>query len=187
MGGCKTEVCKPDRTILAAEDVLRLQITVVDALPMTSLDSVQDLDEVPLNCVIVKEVRIGYDPFVKITTGDEVEDDIDVVVVVECVMECHDVRLLGQRSVESDLPLEIGDFAVPKIILADDLNGSLRASLLVQSLVHSSIGTATKHLAHLVAAGDDTVCEVGDEARFTRHDGVVVWFGKEWQVVSELL
>lgn len=105
VGGGQTKVGEEDPfAFLVAEDVLRLEVSVVDAKLVAEGDGVDDLEEDGANEVVVAEVaRLVGDHAEEVAVGAEGEDDVDDAAGFDDAVEADDVGVGGGQGVEGDL------------------------------------------------------------------------------------
>ncbi len=178
-----TEVGEVDlRTVLAQQDVLRLEIAVGDPGLMARLHRVDERDERGAEEIVVVHVRLSLaDLLVHVSPRVVVEDDAQVLVVLVHVAEAHDVRVVGDDGVQRDLAAEHRDLVGLPADLWDDFDGAGgvlgRAGAEVDSLVDDAEGAPSDEFAEVVAVINGTAVEVGDAEDGGRHDGdlIVRW------------
>lgn len=94
--------------VFAAEDVLRFNIAVGDAMFMTVLDGRKYLQERIADLVFLRAVVVGCDSGKEITTTVEVEDEeISGEATVDAVMTEVDVRVEGDCVCDVFVPLDV--------------------------------------------------------------------------------
>lgn len=148
----KTEVCEIDlRTVLARQDVLRLEIAVSDAGVMARLHRVYERDERGAKEIVVVHVRLLADPFEHVSPRVVVEHDEQILVVLVRILEAHDVLVVGDNGVECDLAADERDLVGLPTDLGDDFDGEVggllgRAGVEVSGLVDDAEGARTDEL-----------------------------------------
>lgn len=92
--------------VVRAEDVLRLQVTVVHALRMARLDGVQDLQEGALHGGSVVHESVGlHDRGEEVATGAEIEDNERVELFLNDCVKLDNIRKVRNEGMVPELTI----------------------------------------------------------------------------------
>mmetsp|Transcript_31525 Transcript_31525/g.97395 ORF Transcript_31525/g.97395 Transcript_31525/m.97395 type:complete len:421 (-) Transcript_31525:288-1550(-) len=165
----EAEVDDLDRRVLVLarhQEVLRLQVAVHDAAFVQVRDTAQDVVHHARGAALT-EMALGADAGEEFATGDELQDDVDVLPFVEEGLELQAV-LVVELFQDGDLTEELALLLRRRPRLVDDFHGELRARRLVPAKEHLRVVPRPELVAHL---------EFLRELRHVFCDKAVVGFG----------
>lgn len=153
----QTKVPEMDlRAISTDEDVVRLQVSMVDAQVVAPFHGVQNLEEDVLEEGVVPHKDLTVDDrAVKVATGTVVHHEVDELVIFENLVKAHDGGMAGDDLVCDDLATLAFAHQSRAVGLGEDLDSVLlgrcrgRSTFgvvrLLDSKVDNTIGTFAKN------------------------------------------
>lgn len=86
-------------TIVLAEDILGLEVAMENALAVAVLDGVEDLEKNALDHLVVADVPLPFRDHPKeVPFLTELEDDVDGRLLLDVILERHDVVVGGREG-----------------------------------------------------------------------------------------
>ena len=130
IGGGQAKVTELHRARLSDEDVLRLDITVVDALGVHKLDSADQLEHEIAHMLRLERALAEANGFIEVAIRAELEHKVDVVGALEGLEAVDNVRVRADAEVDAQLlgalvNSEGGGAASGRRGLCDDLDGNV--------------------------------------------------------------
>jgi hypothetical protein len=137
------------RTVIGAENILRLEVAMKDAFLMTRVNSVNDASKDCLDEIIVISVKMKGDGTEQVAAGAKIQNNIDKITLIDDFMHHEYIRVITGKHVEIEFAsLKFGRSGIVRLTETFDsiVDRIADGGVEVEGFVNNTIGTRTKQI-----------------------------------------